>query len=152
MKIRFWPVMPIMAVAFLSGCATNPASSFVANSIRAVDANKIASDTVDYLSDELPPARTTLVIEPPQNSDVVTPVMLDKLRARGYGVTTYVPKSGTIPPVGTPFRYAVSPLDNGVWLRLNYSGKEASRYYMRTTTGLISNSPFTVRGGVNNER
>lgn len=152
MNKRLWPVLSVLAAAILSGCATTSTSSYVSDSVRAVDANTLATDTVQYLGDVLPPARTTLVVEPPKSGDAVTPVMLEKLRQRGYGVTTYTPKNGTKPPLGTPFRYAVSPFDNGVWLRLNYPGKEASRYYQRTTSGLIADAPFTVREGGNHER
>ncbi|WP_025902248.1 hypothetical protein [Tatumella sp. UCD-D_suzukii] len=151
MKKILWPVLPVLVASILGGCASNPDASYVSDKVRSIDANVLATDTVAYLSEALPPARTTLLIEPPKSGDAVTPVMLEKLRQRGYGVTTYTPQKGIVTPIGTPFRYAVSPLDNGVWLRLSYPGKEATRFYLRTTAGLMANSPFTVKEGAASE-
>ena len=151
MKSRLWLLVPTLLAAVLGGCASNPNSSYVSDKVRASDASKLAADTVSYLSDELPPARTTLLVQVPENKDVVTSVMLDKLRQRGYGVTIYTPDDNAVNPVGTLFRYYVSPLENGIWLRLTFPGKEVTRSYVRTTSGLLSTTPFIVKEGAARE-
>ncbi|MFU6542265.1 conjugal transfer protein TrbH [Pseudomonas aeruginosa] len=124
--------------------------SYVEPTVTASDAQTLASDTVVYLADSLPPARTTLVLDPPaaKDHDALTAAMLPALRARGYGVTLVDPQTGKAGGAGVPLRYIASPLDSGVLLRLQYQGIEASRYYPRSSNGqLLLGAPFTVRGG-----
>ncbi|EJD3148822.1 conjugal transfer protein TrbH [Salmonella enterica] len=144
--------LPLFAALVLSACATSrPSMSYVAAEVTSSDARTLAADAVAYLADPLPPAHTTLVLDPPAASgqDVLTPAMLAALRARGYGVTVADAKTGAAAGKGTPLRYLASPLDSGVVMRLQYLGVEASRFYPRTTNGqLLSNgAPFIVRGG-----
>ena len=145
-------LLPLAAVVLLSACATSrPSMSYVAPEVTAADAQVLAAVSVAYLADPLPPARTTLVLDPPLSGkhDALTAAMLNSLRARGYGVSLVDPKTGTAAGQGTPLRYLASPLASGVVLRLQFQGVEATRFYPRTTNGklLSDGAPFTVRGG-----
>lgn len=122
--------------------------SYVEPSVSAIDAQTLAGDVVTYLADSLPPARTTLVLNPPaandKDQDALTEFMLSALSEWGYGILLFDPKTGA--GMGVPLRYLVSPLDSGVLLRLQYQGGEVSRYYPRDTNGqLLPVVPFTVR-------
>lgn len=139
-------LLPLLAALALGACASvRPSMSYVAPEVTALDAQALAGDVVAYLADPLPPAHTTLLLDPPTNGpDALTAAMTEKLRARGYGVTV-VDASGATRP-GTALRYLASPLDNGLVLRLQYGGHEAAKLYPRTTTGqLLTNGPFTLR-------
>lgn len=148
---RLHLIAPLAAALLLSACATSrPTMSYVEPTVTASDAQTLASDTVAYLADPLPPARTTIVLDPPaaKDHDALTAAMLPALRARGYGVTLVDPQTGKAGGAGVPLRYIASPLDSGVLLRLQYQGTEASRYYPRSSNGqLLPGAPFTVRGG-----
>ncbi|EGJ6041346.1 TPA: conjugal transfer protein TrbH [Escherichia coli] len=148
LKIRV--LLPVVLALLVSACAsTRPTMSFVASEVTASDATVLAKDTATYLADPLPPAKTTVVLDPPANksADVMTPALIDALRAAGYGVVEADRQNGPKAGEGTPVRYLVSPLENGVLLRLQYLGTEASRFYPRTASGaLVSAGPFTVRG------
>lgn len=149
---RILALLPLAAAVLLSACATSrPSMSYVAPEVTPVDAQTLAADTVAYLADPLPPARTTLVLDPPAGAkhDALTGAMLVALRARGYGVSVVDPKTGKAAGQGTPLRYLASPLYRGVVLRLQFQGVEASRFYPRTASGKLvpADAPFTVRGG-----
>ncbi|MGS7411475.1 conjugal transfer protein TrbH [Klebsiella pneumoniae] len=148
-------IMPLIAILLVSGCSTmRPTQSYVSPELKAGDARTLSTDAVSYLSDVLPPARTTLVIDLPKTrgqQDSLTSAMMASLRARGYGVTVADPK--TAATAGTPLRYLASPLYGGVLLRLQYQGTEASRFYPRTIGGSLvvsKDASFTVKqaGGI----
>lgn len=147
---RFNQIALIVAALLLSACATSrPTMSYVEPTVTDSDAQTLASDTVEYLADPLPPARTTLLLDPPvsKNSDALTTVMMTSLRERGYGVALLDPQTGNASEDGVLLRYIASPLDSGVLLRLQFQGTEASRYYPRGSDGqLLPGAPFTVRG------
>lgn len=139
----------LAASASLAGCATtNPGSSYVTAGISEVDATVLASDAADYLSRPLPPAKTTILLDPPSSSamDTLSPALMEQLRARGFGVVEAPKKKEAAPADVVPVRYLVSPLEAGVILRLQYQSVEAARYYPRATNGaLIGAAPFAVR-------
>ncbi len=151
MHMRF--LLPVLAALALSACATSrPSMSYVAPEVTASDARTLATDAVDFLADPLPPAKTTLLLDPPAvrqgaAPDVLTPAITDSLRARGYGLAVVVddrPASKDVQAI--PFRYLASPLDNGIVLRLQFKGQEATKLYPRTTAGtLLTNGPFLLR-------
>ncbi|MBD8483925.1 conjugal transfer protein TrbH [Pseudomonas coleopterorum] len=148
---RILALVPLAAAVLLSACATSrPSMSYVAPEVTAADAQTLAADTVAYLSDPLPPARTTLVLDPPTHAkhDALTVAMLNALRARGYGVSIVDPKTGVPAGQGTPLRYLASPLYSGMVLRLQFQGVEASRFYPRTASGKLvpADADFMVRG------
>lgn len=148
---RLYLIASLAAALFLGGCAAlRPTMSYVEPSVTASDGQTLASDTVAYLSDPLPPARTIIVLDPPatKDRDSLTSAMLPALRKRGYGIELINPKTGKASSAGVPLRYIASPLDDGVLLRLQYQGIEASRFYSRGSNGLLlTDAPFTVRWG-----
>lgn len=152
---RLYSFVPLVAALMLSACAaptiSRPSMSYVAPEITASDAQLLAADSVAYLADPLPPAKTTVMLDPPSNGDhdTLTAAMLDALRARGYGVTVVDPKTGTATGEGVPLRYVAAPALNGVVLRLQFQGIEAARFYPRSSDGklLPDSAPITVRGG-----
>ncbi|CDG90681.1 Conjugal transfer TrbH family protein [Xenorhabdus bovienii str. feltiae Florida] len=155
---RFSIVLPLLAVLFLSACTTTrPSMSYVAPQVTPSDAQVLAGDAVVYLANPLPPARTTLVLDPPTanaSPDVLTPALIAALRMRGYGVTVADAKTGMTAGKATMLRYLASPFESGVIMRLQYLGIEASRFYPRTTDGrlLSDGTPFTVREAANEPR
>lgn len=139
----------LAALAVLCACATTrPSMSYVAPELTPGDAAVLASDTATHLAEPLPPAKSTVVLDPPagQRADALTPALLSALRGAGYGVIEADRRVGPQAGEGTPVRYLVSPLENGVVLRLQYLGTEASRFYPRTVNGTLEAAgPFTVR-------
>lgn len=141
----------ILVGSALAGCASvRPTMSYVSPEVTANDARVLAADAAEHLAQPLPPARTTIVLDPPasRQDDVMTPAMVEQLRATGYGVVEAPRNPGKdAPPVeGVPLRYLVSPLQAGVLMRLQYQGVEAARFYPRSTDGsLVEAAPFTVR-------
>ncbi|MCW5320684.1 conjugal transfer protein TrbH [Verminephrobacter aporrectodeae subsp. tuberculatae] len=145
----FRVILPLVAALFLNACAKppRPTTSYVDPEVTANDAQTLSRDTVQHLSEPLPPAHTTLVLDPPHSSDdMLTADMIGKLRARGYGIAQTDPQTGPKAGQGTPLRYLASPLNGGVVLRLQYLDREATKFYPRTTDGnLMADAPFTVR-------
>lgn len=151
--IGFRMVLPLAAAVFLSACATSrPSMSYVSPDITPSDAQILAAGSVAYLADPLPPAKTTIVLDPPSSGkhDALTAAMLRSLRARGYGVTVVDPKTGVAAGEGTPLRYIASPLENGFLVRLQFQAVEATRFYPRSADGkLLFGAPYMVRGASN---
>lgn len=140
-------LLPMLAALALGACVTaRPSMSYVAPEVTALDAQLLAGDVVVYLADQLPPAHTTLLLDPPANgTDALTVAVTEKLRSRGFGVSVVVDSAAPQHP-GMTLRYLVFPLDNGLALRLQYADQEAAKMYTRTTTGLLlTNGPFTLR-------
>lgn len=141
----------LLLASTLAGCITaRPSMSYVAPEITANDARVLAADAAIQLSRPLPPAKTTILLDPPPSSqnDVMTPAMIEQLRATGYGVVNAnaSPDKNAPPVEGVSVRYLVSPLASGVLMRLQYQGVEAARFYPRGTDGaLVEAAPFTVR-------
>jgi len=146
-------IFAILAASALTGCATLPGSSmsYVSDKITAPsEASVMAYDAAAYLVTVLPPASTTLVLDPPQSTqgNFLTPTLETALRSKGYAVSELNRHlSPSAPqPKGVQLRYLVSPLDSGVLLRLQYQGVEAARFYQRATDGALTlGAPFTVR-------
>lgn len=150
MNLRILVLLIISLV--ITACATSGTTSFVAKEITQVDAEILTNDIISYLEKPLPPASTTLILEAPSQkqgqADVLTPLLIEKLRVHGYGVTEIKAKtdSAQTEEKGTTLRYLAFPFRNGIVLRLQYEQNEASRYYPRDTAGsLITEHPFTVR-------
>ena len=126
----------------LAGCATvSPTSSFVQSSA-PTDNSMIASNVADFLRTELPPAKTTLVIEPSATGDQALLAQLgETLRRDGFAIAA--PGSGA---VAQPLRLLVTPLYTGFVVRIDYGSSEAGTYFGRDTSGqLQASSPFVRR-------
>lgn len=146
MKLRSL-IVPLVAVSLLSACTTmRPTMSYVAPGLSATDAETIATDSVAHLASALPPAKTTIILDP-QRFDILTVAMQEKLSARGFGVVMHnKDNQGGDEQQGTLLRYISTPLEYGYALRLQYNNTEATRYYPRTTAGDITAvAPFVIR-------
>lgn len=143
-------------ILLLSACSQpRPSMSWVDQDVTAHDASILAADVVTHLSNYLPPARTTLILDhpAPDPNNILTETIVGSLRGSGYGVTVVDQKSGDQksskrPNKGTPLHYLVSQLDSGILLRLQYLETEATKFYPRTREGELSSDavPFTLRG------
>lgn len=139
----------VLLTALLSACASMPRdASFAAPEITAADATTLATDSAQHLATALPPARTTLLLQPAK-TDVLTAALLRQLIDHGFGVIEADPRAKgaqSAPADAVSLRYLASPFDAGVVVRLQYRGIEASRYYPRAADGsLVTAAPFTVR-------
>jgi len=149
--MKRFAVLALLVTVTLAGCvSTRPGMSYVAPDITAADAALLAADAVEHLRVSLPPAHTTVVLEPPTTHDVVTPVLVERLRAAGYGLVLVEPQGGRAEEAktanGVKVRYLVSPMQHGVLLRLQYKDVEAARFYPRGSDGnLVQSVPFMVR-------
>lgn len=153
MRRRWRGEILLLAVCLLAGCATSrPPGSYVSGVFES-DADLLASAMVEYLGEQLPPASTTFVLQPPARDPLgkaLTPALGSALRQAGFAVQEAAPqKAAPGSPAGSggyALRYLISPLDAGVLVRLQYQQTEASRWYVRNSRGeLQAASPFTVR-------
>lgn len=149
-------ILTLSFSVLLTACATSSRTTiYVASEVTAADAETLASDIVKHLAVQLAPAKTTLVLDAPESNntkkeqaDLLTPVLLEKLQSRGYGVAVIDQENLTANQTGITLRYLISPLENGLVVRLQYAQKEATRFYPRNTTGvLVPGGSFTVRDG-----
>ncbi len=140
------------ALLSLTGCQTaRPNASQVTVNLPSAESAQLSGDAANFLAQQLPAARTTLVLATGITGTIantVSPAMIAALRSKGYGIAF----SDPAPTPGTNavrLRFLVSRMDNGVLLRLRYGSSDASRFYLRTTgQGLVAVSPFSVREGV----
>lgn len=147
MTFKFLPgVAIVLSVMALAGCATDNKVSYV-DGVQASDAPYLARSITEFVSQELPPAATTLAIQPPQESqsgNALTPALHQQLASAGFGIASpdqHVPGAHTL-------RYLVSPLSGGLLVRLNFDMTQANRWYVRNSAGQLQpGSPFTVNGG-----
>lgn len=131
----------------VAGCASLTASSVDTN-LSTNDAALLATDASAQLAATLPPARTTIVLNQQtfksKQGKEVDNQMIEKLRARGFGVAQLQQKNKELTAV--PVRYNISRLETGVILQLKYNGIEAARFYRRAQNGsLVRAAPFTIR-------
>lgn len=150
---HFRPIILLVTALLLTACAASRSNlSYIESSVTADDAQTLARDIVDFLTDSLPPARTTIVLYPPNTKekdtqDVLTAALLPALSDRGYGVMLIDSSADTADSTGIPLRYLVSSFNGGLLLRLQYQGNEVSRYYSKDSNAqLFSGVPYTVRG------
>lgn len=139
--------------AALGGCTILPVgatSSYMAPIVTSADRHVIAADASAHLATILPPARTTILLQPSVDESAVDPFVTG-LREAGFGVIEDVQRRRVAapPPQGTKLRYIVAPFETGIVLRLQYQRREDARFYDRAADGsLIVASPFTVREAV----
>jgi hypothetical protein len=135
----------LLALA-LPGCALFPlgsgSSSYVAG-VAPTDAPVLAEALAGVISQQLPPLSTTLALQKAPADNALTPVLEAALARAGFALADpaqAVPNTHTV-------RYQVTPLDNGLLLRVQIDATtEASRWYRRDSAGqLTPGSPLTVR-------
>jgi len=133
----------ILALLGLAGCAGNPNGSWV-DGIQTGDSAVLAKDMGGYIATVLPPGKAAIAISRDQGSSG-TPVGANLeavLRNRGFAIV----QPDQAPAGAHQVQFIVSPSSLGVAVRLITDGKEATRLYRRTSTGLIvAAGPFVVR-------
>ena len=114
--------------------------SYVYQEISEEDSETVGEDMAKFLASQLPAAKTTLYVEPSNTS--IRAVLVDELASKGFGILEMKPEQG--PAIS--LQYFVTPLDNGVLVRMRYQDKITSRYYGRQTDGsLFPSSRVAVR-------
>lgn len=138
--------LALLATTLVAGCAIGPGTSYVGALRQPTDAEALATAMAELVSMRLPGAAGVLVLDPPpsdQASNALTPAFGLALRRRGFSMGVAADPSG-----GDThrIRYLVTPLDNGVLVRLTIDGTtEGSRFFARNTGGgLQPGGPFTV--------
>ncbi len=142
-------ISAIVMCLSMTGCATfanlvgqnapKTATSSYVEAISLSDADIVARDMADFLSNQFASAKTTIELEPMNNEFHAR--LLAHLKSRGFGIVETGPELGA-----TGLRYAVTQLDEGIILRMKYQGKEASQFYPRRQGGTLAlNNVYTVR-------
>lgn len=139
----------LVVAAALAGCSTSPTASYVSE-VSANDAKVLAGSIAEFLGQNLPPAGTVLALQPTQGSLVdnpMTPALSRALRSSGFGVTELA-KDAPVPAGAHSVRYLVTPMYNGVLIRVRYDRTNVSRWFARNTSGnLQPASPYSVQRG-----
>lgn len=121
--------------------ANSPISSFIGQEITEADAKELAQDMAAFLGKQLPPAKTTLEIQPAGN--VFYPLFREQLTMRGFGVVEIRPG---MEKRGVFLRYRITQLHPGILVRMDFDGKAPSRYYDRgPDSHLTLQSSYTLR-------
>ena len=136
----------LICLVALSGCASlqekfnsmaTKGDSYVAPGISQEDANTVAVDMAEYLSENLPAAKTTIDVGSLKGP--LQSVLVEQLTLKGFGVVEKKSDNSIL------LRYKVSPLYKGVLVRMAYQGIEASRFYSRDSAGGLSAGGYAVK-------
>lgn len=121
-----------------------PARSWV-TPLTSEQAKTLATSITSFLVDEMPPESTTLLLAIPPKSQALNPLtaqLTEKLRKAGFALVARQKQS----PNTQILRYEVSPLDTGLWVKLQLPNLESNRFYTLTPDNqIVAASPFTVR-------
>lgn len=135
-----------LCVSSMFGCAQlealrqSQAISYVSKEISVYDSETIGDDMARFLASQLPAAKTTLYIEP--TNTLVRQVLVGELTDMGFGIVETKGGEGA----AIALQYFVTPLDNGVLVRMRYNDTISSRYYIRQTDGgLFPSNKVAVR-------
>jgi hypothetical protein len=144
---RFAIPLVLLLVFALTGCATLEAGaggSWV-EPLAAKDAPRLVAVIGDLVQQRLPPARATLVIEPPQSGQTDNPIaaqLADALHRKGYALVE-PDKAGADAQY---LHYLITRRGDGVLLRVVLDKIEASRILARGKSGeLEASAPFAIR-------
>jgi hypothetical protein len=131
----------------LTGCATLDAGSGGSwvESLAAKDAPRLVAVIGDLVQQRLPPAKATLVIEPPQSGQMDNPIaaqLAADLRHKGYALVEPAQAGAD----AHHLRYLITRRGDGVLLRVVLDRIEASRLLARSKSGeLEASAPFAIR-------
>jgi len=148
MNVRRRSLFPVLAALGLAGCAGGLDTSYVGPLTAPADAAVLASGITEFMASRLPPASTTLALDPlasDQASNALTPALTAALRKRGFAT---VEAGNVAPPGARRLRYWVTPMQAGNLVRLAIDGGaiEGSRFFVRNSIGgLQAGGPFTVK-------
>jgi type IV secretion system protein TrbH len=135
----------LTVVLLLSSCAfLSPQGSYV-DAVQPKEATLLASSMADFLGQQLPPAKTTLVLIPlpgSQAKNTLTSALTLALVRAGYGMASLA----AAPTEAHRIRYLVSSMKTGVLVRIQYDQTEAACWFIRNRQHqLYAGLPFTVR-------
>ena len=141
-------VAMMVCLSFTSGCASFPQvsqvfnrpaarSNYIAPEISLGDTGRIARDMAKFLAVQLPPAKTTIELDP--SGESFHDILSTELIWRGFGVVEH-PEEDAV-----RVRYFVTSLDTGIVVRMKYNEQVAGRFYSRKAGQLFANT-YVVRG------
>jgi hypothetical protein len=144
---RFAIPLVFMFTVLLTGCATLEAGaggSWV-EPLAVKDAPRLVAAIGDLVQQRLPPARATLVIEPPQSGQTDNPIaaqLAAALRHKGYALVETAQAGAD----AHHLRYLITRRGDGVLLRVALDKIEAARLLARGKSGeLEASAPFAIR-------
>lgn len=128
----------LLSVPVLAGCALSDAelASAVPADLAPADAVPIAAAMTDLATRRVPAASGAVQVLAPAGDAVLTPALVNSLRAAGYTVADAGPHR---------ISYQVNALGNDVLVRMDLDGARAARLFTRTARGLSAVGAFTVR-------
>lgn len=139
--MRAGGVALLLAASALSGCATTATTGSFVQAPATIQSSQIASNLTGLVAHVLPPAHSVLTVEPPAGNAAKAFASKFKasLRDRGFGLTDHG---------GVPVRYAVTPFQRSILLRVWTNRDVVSRAYQPDKAGaLVPVSPMTVGRG-----
>ena len=141
MRAALRPVLiaaSILSAPALSGCASTGGelSSTVPADLTTADAIPIAAAMADLTTRRVPASSGAIRVLAPPGDTVLTPALVNTLRAAGYAVAD-----------GGPHRlsYQVNALGNDLLVLMDLDGARAARLFTRSNGRLAAAGAFTVR-------
>jgi hypothetical protein len=120
--------------------AKNTSASYVVQEMSESDSEIIGEDMAKFLASQFPAAKTAIYVEP--SDTLVHEVLMEELTEMGFGILPLKPEPGAY----VTLQYFVTPLDNGMLVRMRYSDRVSSRYYGRKSDGsLYASGKIAVR-------
>ena len=128
----------LLSVPMLPGCTLYDAelASAVPADLAPADAGPIAAAMTDLTTRRVPASSGAVQVLAPLGDAVLTPALVNDLRAAGYTVADTGPHR---------IAYQVNALGNDVLVRMDLDGARAARLFTRTAKGLSAAGAFTVR-------
>lgn len=140
-KLMIVSCMILAGCETLSGFRAPQPGSYAPPEIVSSDSSAVARDMAGFLANQFPYAKTTLALEPIKTD--FNQVFVWELARRGFGIVEGNPIPGSV-----EVHYAVSFLDNGIVARMRFQGKEASRFYAATETGVRPGGRYALRSAI----
>lgn len=126
--------IPALWLLLASGCAGGM-HSYV-ESLTPEDAKIVGAGIVEFVQARANPNSGGVAVEAPAADALLGPEVRSDLEAAGYKVGDEAHHR---------LRYQVTPLDDGMLVRLSLDGGDAARFYGREFGKLSPNGPFTLR-------
>ena len=125
-------------VVALPGCASTDAElvGAVPADLAAADAVPIAAAMADLTTRRIPASSGAIRVQAPPGDAVLTPVLVNTLRAAGYAVADAGPHR---------LAYRVNALGGDLLVLMDLDGARAARLFTRAGGRLMAAGAFTVR-------
>lgn len=139
-------ILAAVAALGLAGCANmQPITASYVAPVALTDTAPLVAGITGFVGDHVPAGQSTLLLEPPpadQQANALTPALTTALRTRGYAIAA----DAKAAPAAHHVRYLVTPLLNGLLVRVNIDQVEGSQFFVRDTAGqLVASAPMAVR-------